>query len=328
MFLSNSLFFCFVSIVAYSLYMIALKPVQHRMLMLFWINIASYLGYVCLYFVRKLHFEHDVRAIEQLLFTVTLSNVPLYILMACLFVGSLALLSYLMDHFEISLITPVTEISILFTTLGYLALGNPFSWTVLLGVSIIFIGAIISGMKTFSLVNPFKDLKKIPRILCIGGTLQAFFEAGTMLITFLCTHQTAVTNKIFDLLTITFKNIYDVPFSFHQPFYYNVGVRFFIALIFLLYLVIHKKYRTEIITHPIDNARYTFAISAIFLISIVSYQTAYQDMPDKNVLVALRKLTIPTILFISYYTLGEQITRPKIIGCCIIVLGGMLSLLL
>lgn len=326
MLLGTGLFFCFVSILAYSIYMVALKPVKHRMISLFWINTFGYLGYVVIYFIRKLHFEHDVRALEQLLFTFTLSNVPLYILMACFFVGSFVLLSYLMDHFEISLITPVTEISILFTTVGYLALGNPFSWLVLMSVTVIFIGAIISGMQTVSLANPFKDLAKIPRALVMGGALQAVFESGAMLITFLCTQQTAVTQEIFKILNITFKHICDVPFSFHQPFYYNVGVRFFITLGFLLYLLVHKKYRTEIITHPFENSRETLTISVIFLISIVAYQTSYQDMPDKNVLVALRKLTIPTILFISYYLLGEKITLPKIIGCTIIVAGGMVSL--
>lgn len=327
MLLTSSLFFCFVSIAAYSLYMVALKPVKERMLTLFWINTFGYLGYIVIYFVRKLHFEHDVRALEQLLFTVTLSNIPLYILMACLFVGSFVLLSYLMDHFEISLITPVTEISILFTTVGYLVLGNPFSWVVLMGVSIIFIGAIISGMKTVSLANPFKDLALIPRMLVIGGGLQALFESGADLITFLCTNQTIVNKEIFSFLNNTFKYVYDVPFSFHQPFYYNVGVRFFITMVFLLYLLVHKKYRTEIFTHPFKHGRETLTISVIFLIAIVAYQTAYQDMPDKNVLTALRKLTIPTILFISYYTLGEKITPPKIIGCVIIVAGGMMSLL-
>ncbi len=326
MLLGSGLFCCFISILTYSVYMVALKPVKHRILTLFWINCVAYLGYITIYFFRKLHLEHDVRALEQLLFTFTLSNVPLYILMACFFVGSFVLLNYLMDHFEISLITPVTEISILFTTIGYLLLGNPFSWIVMLSVSIIFIGAITSGMKTLSLANPFKDLKRIPRTLIAGGTLQAFFESSAMLITFLCTHQTNVNKAIFNFLNIAFKNIYDVPFSFHQPFYYNVGVRFFIVLIFTLYLLIHKKYRMEIITHPFENTQNTLTLSLVFLISIVAYQTAYQDIPDKNVLVALRKLTIPTILFISYYTLGERITRPKLIGCIIIVLGGMLSL--
>lgn len=327
MLLGSSLFFCFISIIAYSTYMVSLKPVKERMLTLFWINTFGYLGYVLIYFVRKLHFEHDVRALEQLLFDVTLSNVPLYILMACFFVGSFVLLSYLMDHFEISLITPVTEISILFSTIGYLILGNPFSWVVLIGVSIIFVGAIISGMKTVSLPNPFKDLTLIPRMLVIGGCLQALFESGADLITFLCTTQTAINKEIFSFLNTTFQYVYDVPFSFHHPFYYNVGVRFFITLIFLLYLLIHKKYRTEIFTHPFKNGRQTLTISIIFIIAIVSYQNAYQDMPDKNVLTALRKLTIPTILLISYYTLGEKITRPKIIGCIIIVAGGMMSLL-
>ena len=149
-----------------------------------------------------------------------------------------------------------------------------------------------------------------------------------MLITFLCTHKTATTIGIFSWLTITFKNIYDVPFSFHHPFYYTVGVRFFITVIFLLYLFMYKKYRTEIITHPFTNGKYTLTVSAIFLMAIVSYQMAYQEIPDKNILVALRKLTIPTILAISYYTLGEKITKPKIIGCVIIVIGGMLSLLI
>jgi drug/metabolite transporter (DMT)-like permease len=323
----TSVFFCFISIFTYALYMVALKPVKHRMLTLFWLNTISYIGYISIFFVRKLHFEHDVKALEQLLFTFTFSNIPLYILVACCFVSSLALLNYLMNRFEISLIIPVTEVSILFTTLGYIALGNPSSPLVLIGVCIIFAGSIISGLTTLSLSNPLKDFKKISHTLMIGGILQAAFESSVMLITFLCTHKTAVTKEIITWLNITFKNIYDVPFSFHQPFYYTIGVRFFITIFFLLYLLIYKKYRLEIITHPFKNAWYMLSVSAIFLITIISYHEAYQGFADKNVFIALRKLSIPTILFISYYLLNEKITRPKIIGCLIIVFGGMFSLL-
>ncbi|MFT6765447.1 MAG: drug/metabolite transporter (DMT)-like permease [Alteromonas naphthalenivorans] len=323
---NTGLFFCIISIISYSFYMISLKPSKHRMLTFFWINTISYFGYVTIFFIRKLHFEHDVKALEQLLFTFTFTNVPLYILIACMFVISIAHLNYLMDHFEVSLITPVIEMSILFITLGYIALGNSSSSLVLASVFIIFIGAIISSMETFSFAQPFKDIKKISQKLLASGVLQAFLESSVMLITFLCTHRTTVTEGIIAWLDSVFKNVYDVPFSFHHPFYYTVGVRFFITIIFLLYLLIYQKHRLEILTHPFYNAREIITISAVFLIAIVSYQTAYQNIADKNILIALRKLTIPTILFISYYTLGEKITHPKIIGCSIIVCGGMLTL--
>ena len=322
-----ALLFCFISIVTYSLYMVALKPAKKRLLVFFWVNVFGYFGYLALYFFRKTVLEHDVHAIEELLYDFTFTNVPLYMLMALCWVGSLILLNALLDRFDVSLVVPVTEVGIVFTTAGYLALGNQFSWIVLASVFVVLVGAIISGMQTFTLSNPFKDLKKIPPILLAGGVLQAFFESAAMLVTFLCTHKTIITEEILMWLQDMFHHIYAVPFSFHQAFYYNVGVRFFITLFFLLYLLIFRNHRWDIITEVYNNPKYILGVSCIFLVAIVTYHMAYQDMPDKNVLAALRKLTIPTILGISYYTLGEKITRPKVIGCVVIVIGGMMSLL-
>ena len=318
---------CFISIISYAQYMVLLKPLKKRLIVFFWANVFAYLGYLSLYFVRKTILHHDTHAVEELLYEFTLTNVPLYILMALCWVGSLIILDLLMEKYDVSLVVPVTEIGILFTTIGYLLLGSQFSWIVIGSVSTVFIGALLSGMDKISWPNPFEDLKKIPKPLLAGGIIQSLLESSAMLVTFLCTNNTNITKNILSWLYDTFHHIYNVPFSFYHPFYYNVGVRFFISFIFILYLLIFRKHRWDIVTELTENTRTVLSISFLFFVGIMSYHMAYHNMPDKNVLSALRKLTIPTILFISYFQLEEKITQPKVIGCTIIVIGGMMSLL-
>jgi drug/metabolite transporter (DMT)-like permease len=321
------LFLCFVSIVATAGYMVSLKNTKKRLIALFWANVFTYIGYLGIYFFKKTYLEHDTQAVEELLYNFTFTNVPLYILMALCWVGSLILLNHLMEQYDVSLVVPVTEVGILFTTIGYVVLGNQFSLIALLSVSIVFIGALVSGMKKFSITQPFKELKQFPYPLLVGGVMESIFEASAMMITFLVTQTTPITTEILEWLTNTFHHIYTVPFSFRHPFYYNVGVRFFITLIFLLYMIFSRKYTWDIITELYKDSWNILLVSALFLGATVAYHESYLMIPDKNVLAALRKLTIPTILTISHFFLKEKITPPKIIGCIIIVVGGMLSLL-
>ncbi len=65
----------------------------------------------------------------------------------------------------------------------------------------------------------------------------------------------------------------------------------------------------------------------MFTASIVAYHNAFFMLEDKNIVTALSKLSIPMILIIGNIFLKEKITLPKIVGCGIIVAGGLINFL-
>lgn len=319
------LVYTFISVVTYALYAIGLKPFKERMVLFFWINIFSYLSYLGFYFFTTVIQEHEPNPIYKLLNEFTFTNVPFYLLMACMWVGSLIILNHLLDNYDVSLVIPVTEVSILFCTLGYIALGTKFVWVSLIGVLVVFIGAVLSAFDKLSLKNPLGPLMKIPHALIIGGTLEAFLSSGSKWITFICTHQTAVTLGIHHWINNLFLHIYKMPFSFRNPFYYNVGVRFFIGVVFLAYMILVRNKRWIILQTLRAHLLYILGMSILFTLSIVTYHAAFFILEDKQVLTALSKLSIPLILIIGKIALKEKITPPKIAGCILIVAGGLIS---
>ena len=62
------------------------------------------------------------------------------------------------------LLVPVTETGILFTTIGYIILGEHFSYTTLISVLIVFLGAIISGLDSLPFKKPLQVIKNF--LLC------------------------------------------------------------------------------------------------------------------------------------------------------------------
>lgn len=315
------------SVVSYAFYAIGLKPFRERIILFFWVNIFVYVAYLILYFINNVILQHDHHPIQHLLHDFTFTNVPLYILMACVWIGSLIVLDHLLDNYDISLVMPVTEISILFGLIGYIMLGAKFTVSSVISVLIVFVGAIVSAFDELSKEDFFAPLKRIPHPLLIGGLLESFLSAVSRWITFICTHETAATLGIHHWVNNMFTHIYQIPFSFHNPFYYNVGVRFFIALLFLVYMLFFKRKRWEIITQLQEHFVYIMGVSIAFAISVVTYHSAFFLIEDKHILTALSKLSILAILVVSHILLKEKITAPKVVGCGIILAGGLISLI-
>ncbi len=122
--MNSGIAYLLLSVATYSLYAIGLKPFKERIILFFWVNVFAYVGYLELYFIKDSLLANDLHPFKHLLFDFTLTNIPFYLVMACAWVGSLLILNHLLDHYDVSLVMPVTEISIVFTTIGYIALGT------------------------------------------------------------------------------------------------------------------------------------------------------------------------------------------------------------
>ena len=317
------------TVFAFSLYNIYLKEYPKRLVLLFWVEIVTYSCFAFIFFVKKYLFEHDVAALEKLMFDFTYTNAPLYFLMALSFVGSLILLHFLLKDFDISLVTPLSQISLLFTTIGYILLGDPFNPLVLLSVCIIFLGALISSLSKIAWPNPFSEFKNLSIPLISWTVVYALLITTTALITYQVIQITPQTEIIQSWLSNSVKVLHSFPFHFYNPFYFNVGVRFFIMFFFILAFFFFDEHSFK---DPFTVIKKDFwliiKISIIYFISAYCYQYAYAMISDKNILGALNKLAIPTILVLSMYLLGEKPTPPKIIGSLVIVGGGLLVLLI
>lgn len=312
-----------ISAFTFALYSILVKkiPPKDMLICLFWVHTITYLGFLSIYLFRKFALAHDVFAIEQLIHEYTFYNAPLYILIGITFLGSLLLYHKLIAEYPVSQVLPFAQISLLFIMTGYLLLGDPFSLSAFIGVLIVCFGSIISAIESFHWPNVFEPIRKLPRGLVIGILCEAVLITVNALITFFVTQKTPIDEYVMGSL----KHIF--PFSFYNPFYFNLGARFFIMITFLIYLFQSNKYQGRIIKTLRENFMNILLIGVIYLTSAYTYQDAYFLTKDLNVLAALSKLSIPIVLLLSVLLLDEKLTLQKIIGSVLIVGGGAIALL-
>lgn len=312
-----------ISVITFALYSIFIKKVKSDtpIIFLFWIHTVNYLGFLGVYLFRKFILSHDVFAIEELISQFTFTNSPLYILMGLTFLGTFLIYARLINQYPISQVLPFIQISLLFTMTSYLILGDPFSLPDVIGVFIVCFGAILSALKVLPGLNFFEHLKTIPKGLWIGALCESSLIGLRSFITFLLTQKTAIDEFVMGSLKHVF------PFSFQDPFYFNVGARFFVMIMFLGYIYWNKINRSKIVPVLYNNFYSITIIGLFYLISSYTYQDAFRITQDKNVLAALTKLSIPIVLFLSVVFLEEELNAQKIIGSILIVGGGALVLL-
>lgn len=310
----------------YSLYLVAIKKCsEDRIIIFFWTNIITYLIYLGIYFFYNIITKHKVQPVQELIHNFTLTNAPFYFLMACFWVGSLLILDYLLNRHELSLIIPITHIGILISVLGYTLLGDTYPVEEFIGKCFIFIGAIITSYRHVSIKTLFSQLKKVPFILLLAGLIEALLSSGAKWITFLCTEKTPVTRDILEWAQGVSYKVDGPSFGFHTPFYYNVGVRFFIALIFIIYIFSFTNDKNKIFSVFYKKFWNIMIVSFFFTSFIITYNSAFLLFQDKSILIAISKITVPITLLISYWILKEKITQPKIIGTTLIMIGALLN---
>ena len=311
-----------ISIITFALYSILITKVkvEDTFVFLFWIYTVNHLGFLGIYLFRKFILLHEVFAIEELIRQFTFYNSPLYVLMGLSFLATFLIYAKLISKYQVSIVLPFIQISLLFIVIGYIFLGDPFSWYSLIGALIVCLGAIISPMEHMPGINIFYHLNKLPRDLVAGVLIEAFLIALRAFITFLLIQETPIDKYVMDSLKHVF------PFSFVDPFSFNLGARFFIMITFLGYIYIKGKSKNlgKILR---DHSQSIVLIGIIYLISCYTYQDAYRLTQDKDVLAALSKLSIPMVLATSVLFLEEELNMQKVLGSILIVSGGLIAIL-
>jgi drug/metabolite transporter (DMT)-like permease len=242
------------------------------------------------------------------------------------FLASMIVSEKLLDGYDLSLVIPISQFGILLASAGYIALGDPFQWSLLIGIIILCLGTFIlslSATENESSFNIIDELRKIPSKLWLLVGLQALCFTVSAVVSYLGTKETTRT----DLIMHGLRRLHLGPIAFHGAFYFNLGQQLFSVVIFLMYVLVRKHYRTEFFSPLTSSAKYLAIVVLVYIGAEYAYFTAFMITSDTTILLALDNLSIPITLSLSFFLLKEQIDQRKIIGSSLIVIGGLIAAL-
>jgi drug/metabolite transporter (DMT)-like permease len=153
------------SIVTLSFYNVVLKRSPHKLLLLFWVSLFTYLGFVCIYLFQTIVLQHELSALHALIFNYTLENLPLYITISFSFLISMIISEKLLDAYDLSLLIPISQFAILLASAGYIALGDPFQWSLLIGILIVCLGSVVLSISAANQplsLRMFAEFRQVP----------------------------------------------------------------------------------------------------------------------------------------------------------------------
>jgi drug/metabolite transporter (DMT)-like permease len=314
------------SIVSLSFYNVLLKQASQKLLLLFWVSAFTYIGFVIIYLFQAIALEHDLSAVRELILNYTFVDLPLYIIISFSFLLSMIISEKLLEGYDLSLVIPISQFGILLASAGYLALGDPFKWSLLLGIIIVCLGSFVLSLSTTSQhvsLSMFSAFWEIPGKLWILVVGQALCFTISAVVSYAGIKETARTDVIMNSL----RRLHLGPIGFHNAFYFNLGQQLFSVLVFTLYILIRKRYRAEIFAPMTTSTKYLALASITYVAAEYAYFTAFTITRDTTILLAMDNLSIPVTLVFSSLLLKEQIGGNKIIGVSLIVIGGLIAVL-
>lgn len=303
-------------------YTLIKKFPKHLMILYFWLHILCYGAFALLIF-----FQEDAvpSAIKQLAFDTSYANFPLYTLSSVALIATYIILEKLIRAYPIPMVLALSQISIILSTVGYIALGDRVTTISLIGLFILFLGAMISGLQNFSFNDPLKSFKGYDKELLKFSLYKAILYSATLLITFLCTARYSdITKHILQTLT---KHLHYIPFIAIAPIHFNVGVQF--TNFVLMFLFITFVLKEKALINSIMKKQYPIILSlaACYILNTYFYYYAFDLIEDKNYITAISKLYLPLTLILCYWAYQEKPSKEQIVGMAIIILGSFITTL-
>jgi drug/metabolite transporter (DMT)-like permease len=318
--------FILISILTLCLYNVWIKKFPNKFILFFLVNVFSYLGFLGIYFFRVFVLQHDLGALHELIMNYTYQNVPLYVLIAFSFLGYMIVSEKLLNGYDVSLVIPISQFGMLLASAGYIALGDPFKWSLILGLCVLCTGTFIISLAAIppsSTETIFVRWKKIPKKLWLLTLVQAGFFILSATMTYLGTKETVRTEMIMAIL----RRMHMGPVSFHSAFYFNLGQQFFSVTIATVYILARKKYRDELLLPIEKNLKYLLMVVLFYFIATYSYFIAFTMTKDTTILLGLDNLSIPITLLFAFLILKEKLSSTKLWGSALIMLGGVIAVL-
>jgi uncharacterized membrane protein len=238
------------------------------------------------------------------------------------FLISMIISEKLLDGYNLSLVFPISQFGILLASAGYIALGDPFQWSLLVGILTVclraFVLSISAANKHLSL-RMFSEFSHIPGKLWALVLGQALCCTTSAVVRYLGIQETAQTDAIMNSL----KRLHLGPVAFHSAFFFNVGQQLFSMITFAIYILSRKKYRMAMFSPLIINTKDLTWAALAYILAEYMYFIAFTIIYEMSVLLVLDNLSIPITLIFSYIFLKEQISENKLLGSSLIVIGGL-----
>jgi len=264
--------------------------------------------------------------LHELIVNYTYQNVPLYVLIAFAFLGYMIVSEQLLNGYDVSLVIPIAQLGMLLASAGYIALGDPFKWSLLLGLCVLCVGTVIislAAIPSSSTETIFARWKKVPKKLWLLTLLQAGFFILSATLTYLGTKETGRT----EMIMASLRRMHMGPVAFHSAFYFNLGQQFFSVTISTVYILARKKYREGLLLSMETNLQYLLVAVLCYFIATYAYFMAFTMTKDTTILLGLDNLSIPITLLFAFLILKEQLSSTKMFGSALIVLGGVIAAL-
>jgi drug/metabolite transporter (DMT)-like permease len=315
-----------VSVLLVNLYGLTVKRLADKLALFFWTNLFTYLGFIAIYFVRASTGSTRGQAFEalhDLVFRYTLAQSPLYLLYAAGFVGTMFVFQKLLDGYDLSVVMPLSQLSIVFVTLGYVVLGVRPHWQEVLGLLILSPGVVIVSLPADALSSPgalVARLRGVPWPLWRLVTVLASLTTLTALVSYLGTKMTTETTAVASAL----EGALHVQVFFLDPFHFALGAQFFSMLLFLGVLLARAPDRARLLPGIRHGGKVYVVVALMSLLANLAFQEAFALAPDPTVLLVIDKMSIPLVLFLSVLILEERLTTTKVAGSGLIVGGGIL----
>ena len=314
-----------ISTFALAFYNVLIKQFPDKLLLLFWINLFYSIGFIGIFFFQREVLAHDTHVFQYLVAIVT-DDAVLYLAIALSFLGAMITLDKLLSGYDLSVVYPMSQLSILLASAGYLALGEPFRWSMLIGLVILSIGAFATSLSVTdkaSATSLFAQFRQVSGRLWLLAGAQALCSTTSLLIAYLGTRETAHTTIILHDL----RSLHLGPVMFHSAFDFHIGQKFFSILIFAGYLLYRQKYRAKIFVPLTNHPKHLMLAALAYLIMMYAYLGAFALGTNTTILLALNNLAILITLLFSFLFLKEHIGATKVVGALLILLGGLLTVL-
>jgi hypothetical protein len=150
----------------------------------------------------------------------------------------------LLEGYAFSLVIPISQFGVLLASAEYIALGDPLQGSFAIGIVVLCLGTFILSLsatvKPLSL-HIFTEFRRIPGNLWMLVILQALCFTIPAVVSYLGTKETVRTDALMDSM----RRLHLGPIAFHGAFYFNLGQQLYSVILFLIYILVRKKYRLE-----------------------------------------------------------------------------------
>ncbi len=299
------------------------KVSKHILRVYFWIHLFTYSAISTLFIFEDLLIRFNPNPLRTIIFDFTYTNFPLYLISSACLISSYILFDYLAQLHNVSKIIALSQISIIISTLGYHFLGDRMTLISAIGMMIIVIGALISGLTKLSIKHPIASLKQYDKSLVSWSLLNAAFIAIPELITYLCTaHYDPTTREILKLLT---RHTHGIPFTTVIPLYMNVGVQCFNMILLFGWIWHTSKKRINLGAFVSGHKRLVFILALLHIGYVYCYYSVFDMIENKNIISGIVQLYLPLTMIGGAFLYHQHWNKFEVVGMGIIAIGSIVS---